>query len=275
VSETPPMLREGSGEPLVLLHGIIGSEAVWRHVVPLLTGDYDVVAPNALGHLGGQVPSRRPATLWDLVDEAERQLDELGFDKAHVAGNSMGGWMALELARRGRAESVCALSPGGFWGAEWADKERTFELLRGAVRDTQRGRRTLPLLARSRRFRRWASRNAAVRAEWVSREDLIAMADATLGCEVVHELLETDDQMAPIDPLPCPTTIAWAENDVLFPLELYAPRVPELVPGAEYKVLEDVGHIPMLDDPELVAETIRAATRRASSAFASPSSRGS
>ena len=52
------------------------------------------------------------------MDDLERLLDELGLAKAHLAGNSLGGWAALELARRGRALTVCALSPAGAWGSE-------------------------------------------------------------------------------------------------------------------------------------------------------------
>ena len=253
------------------MHGITGSEVVWRHTVPLLAPDFDTIVPNALGHHGGRMPDRRPATLYDLVDETERQLDELGLEKAHLAGNSMGGWMALELARRGRATSVCALAPGGLWDRSWTDQHRAFDLLRDSVRDAKRGRRILPLLARSRRFRRWAMRVAAVNSSHVSRQDMLDLSESTLACEVVHELLETDDQMAPIDPVPCPIVIAWSEHDVLFPLELYRPRSEELVPGAEVIVLEGIGHVPMFDDPQLVADTIRAATR----AGASVSSPGS
>ena len=58
-----PMMREGSGEPLVLLHGILGSEAVWRHVMPLLADEYDVVALTIEGHHGGPRPVERPVTI--------------------------------------------------------------------------------------------------------------------------------------------------------------------------------------------------------------------
>src|SRR5689334_8577002 len=118
------MLREGSGEPLVLLHGILGSEGVWRGVVPLLAGDFDAIATTALGHRGGLEPAERPLTIAQLVDGAERQLDELGLDRPHLAGNSLGGWIALELARRGRARTVCALCPAGFWDEEEHRAER-------------------------------------------------------------------------------------------------------------------------------------------------------
>ncbi len=95
------MIRQGRGEPLVLLHGIISSEHTWSGVVPLLAADHDVIALTALGHYGGSVPTGRPVTFEDIVDDMVRKLDGLGLDRPHVAGNSMGGWIGIELARRG------------------------------------------------------------------------------------------------------------------------------------------------------------------------------
>ena len=269
------MRREGSGEPLVLLHGIICDGKVWRHVTPLLADEFDTIALNALGHFGGPRPTDRPATLAQMIDSAESQLDELGLDRPHLAGNSMGGWVALELARRGRAKSVCGLSPAGTWKIDWEDRERVYELLRTAIKESKRGRRLLPLLARSARFRRYATQNGAVHGDRVSRADLIDMVDATIGCEIAHDLLEDQQELEPLDPPPCPITLAWAEHDVLFPVDLYGTRAKELMPGAHFVVLEDTGHMPMLDDPKLVADTIRAATKRSSSTAASLSSPGS
>jgi pimeloyl-ACP methyl ester carboxylesterase len=259
------VLREGTGEPLVLLHGIVGSEAVWREVVPLLAADFDTIAPNALGHFGGPKSAEGSLGLEEMVDSAARQLDELGLEKPHLAGNSLGGWIALELARRGRAASVCALSPAGTWDYAWGDRERVFDLLRDGVSEARRGRRMLPLAARSKRIRRYAMQNAAVDAGRLDRRHLIEIVDAALGCEVLDELLEYEGEMEPLDPPPCPITLAWAEKDILFPPTLYGARARELMPGAEYVLLENVGHIPMLDDPELVAETIRTASGRPSS----------
>jgi pimeloyl-ACP methyl ester carboxylesterase len=268
------MLREGSGEPIVLLHGILGSESVWRHVTPLLASDHDAIALTALGHRSGPRPTERPVTMALLTDAAERQLDELGLDRVHLAGNSLGGWMALELARRGRAKSVCALSPAGFWAEDWAERDRVFKLLLGTVRDTRRGRRMLGSLARSRRFRRWALRDVAVHGERVSREDLLSGADDAIGCYVAKELIVSGHLFAPLEP-PCPVTVAWAARDALFPVDVYRARAEELVPGAEFVVLDDVGHVPMMDDPRLVADTIRRTASRSPSSGASLSSAGS
>jgi pimeloyl-ACP methyl ester carboxylesterase len=255
------VLREGSGEPLFLMHGILCSERVWRNVVPRLTDDFDVIVPNALGHRGGPVPASRPATIDDVIDAAERQLDELGIEKAHLAGNSLGGWMALELARRGRAKSVCALSPAGFWDEGWKDeRDRAVALLRAAIRDVRRGRRIAPLLGRSAGFRRWAMREACVHGDRVTRAEFVDAGEDTIACEIADELMVPGFQLAGFD-APCPVTIAWCAEDRLFPLAVYEERARQLIGGAEFLVLDEVGHVPMYDDPQLVADTIRAATR--------------
>lgn len=253
------MLRQGSGEPLVLLHGILCSERVWGNVVGLLSGQHDVIVPTMLGHNGGQLASRRPASIEHLVDDLERLLDELGIAKAHLAGNSLGGWAALELARRGRALTVCALSPAGAWGSE---REQPVATLKSAVRDIQRSRRILPLVARSRHTRRFALRNSAMHGERVSPTEFLSLTDDVIGCQISGDLLARDARLSPLDPAPCPITLAWSAEDRIFPLEAYRSRACELIPGADFIVLDDVGHIPMLDDPRLVAQTILSSAAR-------------
>lgn len=99
----------------VLLHGVACSGRIWQDVVPLVSAHHDVHALTLLGHHGGPAIQRHPPQVSDVVDAAERDLDDLGIDRPHLAGNSLGGWIAIELARRGRAASVCAFSPAGFW----------------------------------------------------------------------------------------------------------------------------------------------------------------
>jgi pimeloyl-ACP methyl ester carboxylesterase len=268
------MLREGSGETLVLFHGITNSELAWAPVMPLLAPDFDTIAVTALGHRGGRVPSEHPVTLDHLVDCAESQLDELGLERPHLAGNSLGGWMALELARRGRARSVCAFSPAGFWEEGWPAVERSFRVLLGARRDARRGRRIAPLLARSSRFRRWAMREACLHGDRITRERFVAFNEDVVGCDIAEELIQPGRQFEPLQ-APCPVTIAWAAEDRLFPLSTYEERARTLVDGSEFLVLDDVGHVPMCDDPELVAGTIRATVARASGSGAALSSRDS
>lgn len=257
------MLRQGSGEPLVLLHGVLCSERIWGNVVGLFSGQHDVIVPTMLGHNGGPLASRRPASLEHLVDDLERLLDELGLAKAHLAGNSLGGWAALELARRGRALTVCALSPAGAWGSE--RDEQLVATLKRAVRDTQRSRRIVPLVAHSRHIRRFALRNSALHGERVSRTEFLSLTDDVIGCQISGDLFASDARLSPLDPAPCPITLAWSAEDRIFPLEAYRSRACELIPGADFIVLDDVGHLPMLDDPRLVAQTILSSAARATS----------
>lgn len=105
-----------SGKPaVVLMHGILMSGNAWQEVAALLADRHQVYQPTALGHRGGPRAHRRPVTVGDLVDATERYLDEHGLERPHLVGLSLGGWMAFELARRGRAATVCVLAPAGFW----------------------------------------------------------------------------------------------------------------------------------------------------------------
>jgi pimeloyl-ACP methyl ester carboxylesterase len=103
--------RGGAGEPLVLIHGFTGTRRLWDPMLEQLERSHDVLAVNLAGHVGGPELNDIPVSVDALVDAVERDLDEAGFDTAHLVGNSLGGWIALELAARGRARSVVALSP--------------------------------------------------------------------------------------------------------------------------------------------------------------------
>jgi pimeloyl-ACP methyl ester carboxylesterase len=224
--------------------------------VPHLAAHHDTIALTALGHRGGPSPAKLPVRVEHLVDDIEGRLKALRINSAHLAGNSMGGWIALELARRGRARSVTALSPAGTWEAGSEEHRRSRAKLHRTARDTRRGRPLMPLLMRLPSGRRFALRNAATHGERATRQELLALADDLIGCEARADLLDTGEQLAPLDPLPCPVTIAWSGQDRVLPLQVNGARARELMPGARFIVLDDVGHLPMLDDPELVARTI-------------------
>lgn len=254
------MVREGSGEPLLLLHGITATERIWRRVIPHLTPHHDTIAITAPGHRGGAEWPERPARIRFVVDDAERQLDALGIETAHLAGNSMGGWIALELARRGRARTVTAFSPAGSFIPGEKEGERRRKHLERVVADARRSRLVLPLLARSRHVRRIGLRLNAMHPERVSPVDMVDFAADSAAVVGHRELLRSDERLAPMDPAPCPITIAWARHDRVLRCDPLYARMQDLVPGAEYVVLDDVGHVPMLDDPALVARMIVART---------------
>ena len=106
-------------------------------------------------------------------------------------------------------------------------------------------------------------RNSALHGERVSPAEFLSLTDDLIGCQISGDLLASDAQLSPLDPAPCPITLAWSAEDRIFPLETHRSRACELIPGADFIVLDDVGHIPMLDDPRLVAQTILSSAARA------------
>ncbi|PRC48650.1 alpha/beta hydrolase, partial [Mycobacterium sp. ITM-2017-0098] len=160
--------------------------------------------PTSAGHRGGPPPRRRPATISDTVDAAERYLDDHGLDRPHLAGNSMGGWIAVELARRGRASSVCALSPAGFWSLGERSHTAATARVRKTVALSRLPRSITAAGLRSSLVRRIAFNDIATRAQRLSHAQALDMVDDVLGCEVAADLLGTPERVEPLDPLPCP-----------------------------------------------------------------------
>jgi pimeloyl-ACP methyl ester carboxylesterase len=111
----PRYQRTGAGTPMVLLHGIGHRRQLWQPVVDRLSDRFDLVAVDLPG-FGESAPSTSadPSPEW-LAGRIESLMDSLGWPTAHLVGSSLGCWIALELARRGRARSVTALMPAGVW----------------------------------------------------------------------------------------------------------------------------------------------------------------
>jgi pimeloyl-ACP methyl ester carboxylesterase len=118
-------------------------------------------------------------------------------------------------------------------------------------------RPALPLLYRNPRVRQFALRDVAARGRALSPGEALQLTDDMLGCTIAEDLLATEEYFPFLDPAPCPITIAWCERDRIFPERRYSVWAKERVPGARYAVLPRVGHVPMLDDPLLVADTAR------------------
>src|SRR5450631_2924228 len=143
---------DGTATPIVLLHGATSSARIWQPLLPELTAHHSVLVPTLAGHLGGPPLSMgRGSVVERIVEDMCAQLDEAGLGSAHLVGNSLGGWVALELARRGRARSVLAFSPAGAWKRA-ADLQRMLWIFRvGAV---LRRSKSLPRVAADPRRRR-------------------------------------------------------------------------------------------------------------------------
>ena len=128
--ELTPCHRAGTGTPLLLLHGVGAIWRAWSPVLPYLEPHHDVIVPTLAGHGGGPPldPDVAPS-VHALADGIEDELDRLGLQKVHIAGNSLGGWVGIELARRGRTLSLVLFSPAGAWRSQ-----RSIELRAAAIR---------------------------------------------------------------------------------------------------------------------------------------------
>jgi pimeloyl-ACP methyl ester carboxylesterase len=253
--------RGGSGTPLVLLHGLNASWRVWRPLLGALEAAHDVLAPTLLGHRGGPVvPTPGPVTVAQIADAVELLLDGERIATAHIAGNSLGGWVALELGRRGRARSVVALSPVGGW-------ERARDIRR-ALRLAQLGQSTLkhrrrlglePLLRRP-RSRRMLLHMAMEHGDRIPAREAAELIEDLVCCTAFPGIVGWLRTAAPLDhrgqPAAHPIRIAWAERDRTIPLARFGRAFLASVPGAEHVTMPGVGHVPMYDDPALVARTI-------------------
>lgn len=254
---TPPWHRAGDGEPLVLLHGITMSWEAWRPVLGDFEHHHDVFAPTMAGHRGGASwPEGLPARIPVLVDALEAQLDAIGLDDVHAVGNSLGGWAALELARRGRARTCVALSPAGTW-THPRDLAKLLFYFRGAMRLGTPD--WLRRLAANPTVRKVLLARIMRHGERIPAADVDGFFDDIEECTMIGEFLagaRPDHAMPPFDELPCPIRIAWGAHDQMIPWARYGRPLIDKVPGADFRSLPGCGHVPMWDDPELVVRTV-------------------
>ncbi len=251
--------RGGAGEPLLCVHGITDTWRTWELLAPLLEPHHDLLAITLRGHSGGRAlePDGRVG-LTDLVDEAERDMDAAGFETAHLLGNSLGGWIVLELAARGRARSVTALAPAGGWerGNPWANLTMVDFVL------TQRylrlmGARAVAMAARPRL--RWLALARLVSDPIAVPAPLAAALIRGAGdCPALAPLLrETRERGYPdVGAIECPARIVWGTKDRVLPPERLSARLRPMVPEAEWIEIPGGGHLPQIDHPERTAEIV-------------------
>jgi len=237
-------------EPLLLIHGLGGTARVWDPVVPLLETEREVIVLDMPGF--GEAPPLPDAvepTAANLAAALREQCLARGLERPHVAGNSLGAWVGLEMGRFGWAASVTALSPAGLWRAPLGERKG----------DTRRwARRLRPLISaalrvppiRRRMLATFAGRPERIPPE-AGRELVLGWIDAS-GYDGANRAMRTHIFDPAGYPEDVPVTIAWCERDRL----LGPPKAHRRPAGARFLVLPDVGHTPTWDDPELVARTL-------------------
>lgn len=259
---SPGLYRAGSGEPLVLLHGFTGSWHHWRPVLGELVARYEVIAPTLAGHDGGPpFEVSGPLTFASSADHLERHLDELGVGSAHLVGNSLGGALALELAKRGRAKTVVALAPAGGWIEGDGEARRLGRFFARQIRLTRLSARHIDTVMRRPASRRLVLRDVMRHGELVAPADAVDLALSSLRCAVAGQAIQAaraDEGLSlhDLDRITCPVLLASPQFDRILPAERHAPRFRREIPGVESRMLPGCGHVPMWDDTRLVVQTI-------------------
>jgi pimeloyl-ACP methyl ester carboxylesterase len=244
--------RLGTGEPLVLLHGQGLSRRSWAPVVTDLARERDVIAVDLPGH--GDSP-RQPRgagnTPLDQARAVAELLDELGVASAHVAGNSVGGWVALELGRLRRARTITALSPGGLWG------RHAPVFIKVTMRQSRINARIVRRLAPGAPRSRWA--RAAFMAQLSGHPSTVpyVMANAAIHDMATapgfRETLRAAESTGfrnggEID---VPVVVAFGTRDRVLPPGITRRR-SELPPQTRWIKIKGAGHVPMFDEPGAV-----------------------
>lgn len=273
--------RQGDGPPLLLLHGVGLTWRSWGPVIPRLAGEFEIWACDTPGFGGSPpLPADIEPTITTCADAFAAFLVERGLERPHVAGSSMGGAIALELARRGLVASATAVSPAGFWSA------LELRYLQASVLALDRMPRVLrPALvaiSRTRLGRRLLARQYFGRPELVPAEEVVAIlegvwaapsfAAAVRGFEryeyeqggagggsATARSGQRGDGRGDGD---AAITVAWGNRDRLLPYRLQAPRARRRLPDAHHVTLGG-GHLPFFEDPAALAEAIRQTAGRA------------
>jgi pimeloyl-ACP methyl ester carboxylesterase len=236
--------RLGSGPPLVLLHSLGTDRCVWHPVLDLLAREREVIAVDLPGFgesdslPAGEAPAPRAlgAALASL-------LGDLGVARPHVAGNSLGGWVALEMAVSGAARSVTAIAPAGLWPRALPPKP---SIARGVARAATPLLAAVLATAGGRRLALGATMAHPDRVPPREALRLVRAYAAAPGYDAVNAAMRAG-RFEGLDRLPVPVTFGWPDRDRL----VARPRA--LPAAARNVVLRDCGHVPMWDSPEQVA----------------------
>lgn len=247
-------VRLGAGTPLVLIHGIGHRWQAWHPVLDRLAAHHEVIAIDLPGFGASPVPAGgMPTAMPAVVGAVVEFFASTGLAQPHVAGYSLGGAISLELAAAGAVASATAFSPAGFYTDR--ERRRALRILR-ALRATS----YLPM-ALTRASLRGDRSRALCYAPLVARPERVtleqALGDAVAlrharGFETVARAAR--DYRFTGHPT-VPVTIGWGAQDRIFQAH-QLDRARQVLPEARHEILTGCGHVPMGDDPALVARLI-------------------
>lgn len=255
-------IRRGSGRPLLLVHGL---GAGWRSWAPILDelAEYREVIAVDLPGFGETPPLTGEVSIATLTDSVADFTREQGLDAVSTVGQSMGGRIVLELARRGIGGDTVALDPGGFW----SHRELVVfgATLRPSIALVRALRGMLPALlgnpvGRTLLLAQFSARPWALSQETVL-PDVAGLADSPATGAAMDALTKGPTQQgAPTDTAPGRVTIGWGRRD-LVTVPKQAARATELFPDAVLHWFERCGHYPQWDVPREATRLILDSTK--------------
>jgi pimeloyl-ACP methyl ester carboxylesterase len=237
--------RRGTGPALVLLHPLGADRRVWEPVLEPLSATRTVITVDLPG-FGESPPLDETPTPAALASAVERFLFDIDLDRPHVAGNSLGGWVALELALAGAVRSVTAIAPAGLWGGPLAPKPNVARRLARALRPI------LPLLTATPAGRRALLGGVMVHPELVPRGAAAHIVDAyaTAPAFVATNQAMRAGHFDGLGRIEVPVTLAWPDHDRL------VSQPARLPPRVHSRVLVGCGHLAMWDAPDQVTRVL-------------------
>ena len=254
-----PWHRGGRGAPLVCLHGFTDTWRSWELILPALEAEHDVLALPLPGHAGGPPLDGRvdEDAIADLLEEA---MDDAGFTTANLVGNSLGGYLALRLAARGRARTVVALAPAGGWAEgddSYRDTLRYFAMMNTLVK---RAAPHADRIAATPDGRRRATEAIATDFDHIPPDLVAHMIVGAAGCHAALPLIDHATRHGyslDAERITCPVRVIWGTADRVLAWPATAARYrTSWLPHADWVELDGVGHCPQLDVPLETAQLI-------------------
>jgi len=237
--------RRGQGLPLVLIHGYPLDHTIWNEVVPLLESDFDLILPDLRG-FGESGLAENDSSILDFASDIADLLTQLKIKKAFLAGHSMGGYVALAFAHQyPERVSGFGLISSQLRADTPEGKEGRYETARQVM-----GRGvSLVVDAMTPKLSAEARVQAFVR-ELISKQKPLALSNA------LKAMAGRPDSTDLAQTFKFPVVVAHGAADALIPVER-GREIKVALPNAHYAELKGAGHMPMMENPQAVAEALR------------------
>ena len=249
----------GVGPPLLLIHGIAGSSAVWDEVFPELSAEHTVIAPDLPGH-GASGASAGDYSLGAMAATLRDLLLALGHDRATAVGHSLGGGVAMQFSYLfpEHTERLALISSGGL-GRSVNPALRLAALPGAELVTAQLGRaarlagRVLPsAILPGGPAAAELGRSISGLADSRARSAFHATLRAVVGPD--GQRVFAGDRLYLAEEMP--TLIVWGERDAIIPVG-HGRRAHAAIPGSHFVVLERAGHFQPLEDPRGTIDALR------------------